>query len=83
MLYVLICLCLSLAGIAGLQMAYMFYIDRLDRERKKRLHELEVRCKRLIDRLEHAETRIREQEEMINTMYLEDEEHWADVIDDR
>jgi hypothetical protein len=61
----------------------MFYIDRLDRERKKRLHELEVRCKRLIERLETAEQRIREQEELLNSVYLDAEEAWADVIDDR
>lgn len=83
--YILIVLCLSLAGVAGLQMAYMFYLDRLDRERKKRLHEVEARCKDLASRLEAAEARIEEQDRLLATLYTvsDDGEVWADVIDDR
>lgn len=85
LIYVLIGLCLALAGVAGLQMTYMFYLDRLDRERKKRLHELEQKCLRLAARLEDAERRIEEQEAVIDALYAETsgEETWADVIDDR
>lgn len=81
--YVLIGLCLSLAGVAGLQMMYMFYLDRLDRERKKRLHQLEIRCRDLSRRLENAENRIDEQNAMLDVLRPEDEEAWADVIDER
>ena len=83
--YILITLCLSLAGVAGLQMMYMFYLDRLDRERKKRLHELEIRCKELGKRLSEAETKIVEQEQLIEALYTapDDGEIWADVIDER
>ena len=45
LVYVLIGLCLSLAGVAGLQLMYMLYSDRVDKERKKRVHELEVEYK--------------------------------------
>lgn len=85
LLYVLIGLCLALAGVAGLQLMYMFYLDRLDKERKKRLHELERRCKALSARLESAERTIDIQTELIETIKLEtgDEEAWADVLDDR
>ena len=85
LLYILITLCLSLAGVAGLQMMYMFYLDRLDRERKKRLHELEIRCKELGKRLSEAEVRIVEQEQLIEALYTapDDGEIWADVLDDR
>lgn len=85
LMYILIGLCLSLAGVAGLQMMYMFYLDRIDKERKKRLHELEQKCKSLTSRLIDAETRIEEQNEMLDTFYPEheDEEVWADVIDER
>jgi hypothetical protein len=78
-------LCLSLAGVAGLQMMYMFYLDRLDRERKKRLHELEIRCKGLGQRLADAEMRIEEQDRTLATLYTvsDDGEIWADVIDER
>ena len=83
--YILITLCLSLAGVAGLQMMYMFYLDRLDRERKKRLHELEIRCKDLAKRLAAAESKLAEQDQLIEALYLapDDGEVWADVIDDR
>jgi hypothetical protein len=85
MLYVLIGLCLSLAGVAGLQLMYMFYLDRLDKERKKRLHELEVECRRLVNRLSEAERELKLKTEMLATAFpdLEDEEVWADVIDER
>ncbi|MBA2379265.1 MAG: hypothetical protein H0V76_06795 [Blastocatellia bacterium] len=62
-------------------MAYMFYIDKLDIERKKRLHGLEIRCKALLGRLEAAERRIEEQDALIGAAHLEDET-WADVIDE-
>ena len=85
MLYVLIGLCLSLAGVAGLQLMYMFYIDRLDKERKKRLHELEVEYKRLSARLAEAESELEVKNEMLATAFpeYEDEEAWADLIDER
>lgn len=85
LLYVLIGLCLSLAGVAGLQLMYMFYLDRLDKERKKRLHELEIECRRLSTRLAEAKREIASKNELLAVAYpeFEDEEAWADVIEDR
>ena len=85
LLYVLIGLCLSLAGIASLQLLYMFYLDRIDRERKKRVHELEIECRRLGSRLVQVETELRLKDAMLAMAYpeFEDEEAWADVIDER
>ncbi|MBX3243390.1 MAG: hypothetical protein KF685_02850 [Acidobacteria bacterium] len=83
--YVLICICLVLTGIAGLQMSYMLYLDRLDRERKERLKILERRCRRLTNRLEAAERQLEEQELLLSSVYEPDEEDdgsWADVIED-
>lgn len=82
--YVLIGLCLTLAGVAGLQLTYMFYLDRLDRERKRRLHELERKCVRLTARLEEAEQRIVDQDAVIATLYSEssEDEPWAEVLDE-
>jgi hypothetical protein len=83
--YGLIALCLSLAGVAGLQLMYTFYVDRLDRERKRRLHDLELRCKALIEKLGEAEAKLAVQEETIRSMESRygAEEVWADVIEDR
>lgn len=83
--YVVICIAFVLLGVSGLQMAYMFYLDRLDKERKKRLRVLERRCRSLASRLEQAERRIEEQDAFIDAVYRErdDDETWADVIEDR
>lgn len=81
--YVLIGLCLALVGVAGLQFMYMFYLDRLDRERKKRIIELEYRCKHLSARLAEAKNRIAEQDEIIEGLEVgTDEEAWADVLEE-
>ena len=85
LLYVLICLCLSLAGVAGLQLMYMFYLDRMDRERKKRLHYLEIECRNLAKQLASAESELKMKNEMLAAAFpeFEEEEVWADVIDER
>jgi hypothetical protein len=84
LLYGLICLSLALVGIAGLQFTYLFYLDRVDRERKKLVHDLESECRRLSSRLGRAEERLAEQDAMLSR-YIEDagEEVWADLIDER
>ena len=83
--YVLIGLCLSLAGVAGLQLMYMFYLDRLDQERKKRLHQVEIECRRLSTQLAEAERDLKNKNELLAIAYpeFEDEEAWADLIDER
>ena len=85
MLYVLIGLCLSLAGIAGLQLMYMFYLDRIDKERKKRVHALEIEVRRLSNLLSQTERDLKAKSDLLAIAYpeFEDEEAWADVIDDR
>ncbi|MEP7148235.1 MAG: hypothetical protein ABI857_05070 [Acidobacteriota bacterium] len=85
LLYVLIGLCLSLAGVAGLQLMYMFYLDRLDRQRKKHVHELEAECRRLAKILAEAEHELKLKNDLLTVAYpeLDDEEAWADLIEER
>ncbi|MCW5962362.1 MAG: hypothetical protein KIS76_19530 [Pyrinomonadaceae bacterium] len=87
MLYVLICLCLALAGVAGLQFFYMIYLERIERERKKRISLLERRNKVLQARLEDAEAEIEDKRTRLQAIYndniLECDEIWVDVIEDR
>lgn len=85
LLYFLICLSLSLAGFAGLQLMYTFYLDRIDKERQKRITQLERQCKQLRHLLTQAEATIAEQGDIISELCpgFEDEEAWADVIGDR
>ena len=86
MWYVLIGLSLSLAGVAGLQFFYLIYLERIDREQKKRIQELERHSKHLSKRLSQAEQQIAEQDKILESIFDEiedDEEVWADVIEDR
>ena len=85
LLYVLIGLCLSLAGVAGLQLMYMFYLDRIDKQRKKHLHDLQLECRRLTNRLAEVEHELQMKNEIIAVAYpdFDDEEAWADVIEER
>jgi hypothetical protein len=83
--YVLIGLCFSLVGVAGLQLTYLFYLDRIDRERKKRLSELEHRCADLRSKLRAAHMMIEEQKERIENLEVlnsRNEEVWADVLEE-
>ena len=85
-MFALIGLCLVLLGVAGLEFTYLFYVERIYRERQKHQQALERKCIRLAEKLDAAEDRIREQSEFIASMCPEgipDEEAWADVIEDR
>jgi 16S rRNA C1402 (ribose-2'-O) methylase RsmI len=86
-IYVLICLSLSLAGVAGLQFFYLTYLERMDKETKKRLREVEQHNYYLKQRLLEAELQIAEQAKLLESAYVnsedDEEEIWADVIDDR
>ena len=86
-MYILICLSLSLAGVAGLQFFYMMYVEKLSKERQKRIRELEYHCKKLAARLHEAEMQVAEQKGFIDSVYEEFEEEeleevWADVIEE-
>lgn len=86
MTYILIGLSLSLAGVAGLQFFYMIYLERIDREQKKRIQELERHCKYLSNRLHEAEQQVADQNDLLETFFedlTDEEEVWADVIEDR
>jgi hypothetical protein len=83
-MYFLIGLCLVLVGVAGLQFTYLFYVDRLNRERRKYLKALEHKCSDLATRLSEAERREAEQNELLESVYGKKEnEAWADLIEER
>lgn len=83
LLYVLICLSLSLTGVAGLQMMYMLYMETVDRQRKKRLSELEHEGRVLRQELVDAELRIAELERpLAASINSREDSYWAEVIDE-
>lgn len=86
LMYFLIGLSLVLVGIVGLQFSYMFYIERMYRERRSYLRDLEHRYARLSDRLAAAERRVAEQDQLLETICPDlrrEDEMWADVIEER
>jgi hypothetical protein len=86
LMYALIGLSLMLVGIAGLQFSYLFYADRLNKERRKMVAELEHRCQDLTARLETAEHQVAVQAELIDSLsplIQKEDETWADVIEER
>ena len=84
MIYVLIFISLTLASIAGFQFLYLFFLERVELEHKKKIRELERHCKQLTQKLQDAELQIAEQSELIDTFVgNNDEEVWADVIEER
>lgn len=85
MIYILIGLSLTLASLTGLQFFYLAYLERLNKEHKRRIYELERHGKYLSNRLSEAEQQIAEQKDLIGTVLddFEEEEVWADVIEDR
>lgn len=85
LMYALIGLSLVLVGIVGLQFTYLFYVDRIYRERKKYLSAVEQKCADLTARLDAAEHRIAGQRELLNAAYPDiamEDEAWAEVIEE-
>lgn len=85
-MFVLIGLSLVLLGVVGLQFTYMFYVERMYTERRKHMRTLERKAEELTGKLETAQQRLLEQDELLKTAYPElrnTEEAWADVIEDR
>lgn len=81
--YALIGSSLVLLGIAGLQFTYLFYLDRIDAERKKHIASLERKCIDLQARLESAEERLAEHE-LLDPAFSEagEREDWAELIEE-
>lgn len=86
LMYTLIGLCLVLTGVAGLQFTYLFYMDKINRDRMRHVRQVEARCTRLTDRLRSAEQRIAEKDDLIESLcpgLSGANETWAEVIDER
>ena len=83
LMYALIGLSLVLVGIVGLQFTYLFWIDRVYRERRTYLKDLEHRYADLNSRLRSAERQVAEQAELLKMMGYKEIETWADVIEER
>ncbi len=83
LMYALIGLSLVLLGIVGLQFTYLFWVDRIYRERRTYLKDLENRYADLNSRLRSAERHVAEQAELLEVLGYKESETWADVIEER
>lgn len=85
MIYVLFGVSLTLASLTGLQFFYLYYLERMNKEHKTRIAELERHSKYLTKKLNEAERQISEQSDFIESIFDDtgEEEIWADVIEDR
>jgi len=84
LMFVLIGLSLVLVGIVGLQFTYMFYVERMYRERRKHMKALERKTEQLTEQLNAAQKQLAEQNELLKSYpgLRKDEEVWADVIEE-
>mgnify|MGYP001085793661 CR=1 FL=1 len=87
LIYVLICISLALVGLSIIELLYLFYLERLERERRMKIIELEQKCKLLTERLKQAEARLQEQILFIETLNRkqseqEDKELCIEILDD-
>ena len=85
LMFALIGLSFVLIGMVGLQFTYLFYADRLHRERQKYLQTLEKRFARLAEKLKESERRVAEQNKLLEAADPKlgrDDEVWADVIEE-
>ena len=86
LMYFLIGLSLVLVGIVGLQFSYLYFVDRMFKERKRYMKTIEHKNALLSAKLKAAEQRLGKQQELLETVFPdfgEEEGSWADVIDDR
>ncbi|MBX3282989.1 MAG: hypothetical protein KF756_10980 [Acidobacteria bacterium] len=84
--YVFIGLLFVLAGIIGLQLMFIFYIERMYKMRIDHTRTLEKEAKHMRQKIEFLEEKLSEKIALLETHGIETEtkdEAWADILDDR
>jgi len=84
--YIFIGLLFVLAGVIGLQLTFIFYIERLYKMRVDHTRLLERDAKRLRQKIEFLEEKLSETNALLEMHGIEIEkkdEAWADILDDR
>jgi hypothetical protein len=81
--YVLVLIACLLLVIAGVQFFYLAFLERRDKQQKRRIRELERQTGNLFKRLGEAEFRISKQQTFFDSIESVDSaEIWADLISD-
>jgi hypothetical protein len=82
LLYVVICVALAMAGVAGLQFFYLAYLERIGNQLKRRIQELERQNAVLYHRWQDAEHQLNSYQALDAEEIYEDEEVWSEIIED-
>ncbi len=81
MFYVVICIALAMAGVAGMQFFYLAYMERIGRQHQRRIKELERQNAILYHRWQDTERALAGYEEIAAEEVVE-EEIWTEIIED-
>jgi len=84
--YILLGLLFVLAGVIGLQLTFIFYLERLYRMRVDHTRLLERDAKHLRHKIELLEENLAEKDALLEMHGIEiekNDEAWADILDDR
>jgi hypothetical protein len=82
MLYVVICIALAMGGVAGMQFFYLAYMEKVLRQQKRRVDELERQNAILYHRWQDAERTLAGYEDLSAEEVIEEEEIWSEIIED-
>ncbi len=82
MLYVVICIALAMAGVAGMQFFYLAYMERVGRQHQRRIKGLERQNALLYHRWQETERALAGYEDLAAEEVVEEEEVWSEIIED-
>lgn len=82
MLYVVICIALAMAGVAGMQFFYLAYMERVCKQHQRRVKELERQNALLYHRWQDTERALAGYEDLAAEEIAEEEEVWSEIIED-
>jgi 16S rRNA C1402 (ribose-2'-O) methylase RsmI len=84
LIYVVICVALALAGAAGMQFFYLAYLEKINKQQKRRLLELERHNTALYRRWQEAEHQLAAYNALAaeEIIHEDEEEIWSEIIED-
>ena len=79
----MICIALVMAGVAGMQFFYLAYMERVSKQQKRRIKELERQNAVLYHRWQDTERILAAYQELEAEELIEEEEEiWSEIIED-
>jgi 16S rRNA C1402 (ribose-2'-O) methylase RsmI len=84
LLYLMICIALAMAGVAGMQFFYLAYLERMGKQYKRRINELERQNALLYHRWQETEQQVATYQTLEAAEIVEENEDevWAEIIEE-